>query len=79
MHFFNYIDDIEEICENKNWLKVHNAPWEIIEQKWKETFDVRSRELDKTKDTASIIGEWPLYRNSKGYRLVSTTNVILKL
>lgn len=63
------------MCDNKDWLKVHNTPWQIVEQKWTETFNIRSRQVDRAKDTTSLFTEWPLYTNTKGFRLVSTTNI----
>lgn len=61
-----------EFMENKKWLSIHSEPWETVEIKWATTSCQRIKEMSETKDKNSyhILNDWPLYINSRGYRLV---------
>lgn len=58
--------------EDKNWLLHHSAPWETVEQLWSKTYNQRKFDIDKdTPNISDILVDWPLYKNSNGFRLVS--------
>ena len=72
-----FIGQDEVYNADKNWPKIHNTPWEVVEIKWKDSHNIRTLDIEKAKDTTFLTNEWPLYKNTNGFRLVSfsITNV----
>lgn len=65
--------------DNKLWLELNNSPWSDVQVKWKSTFKLRRKEiLDKSNSTAVILKNWPLYRHSDGFNLVSKKKFFVK-
>lgn len=58
--------------ENKLWLQLNNSPWSEVKSRWDSTFKLRRKEiLDQNNNTAEILRQWPLYKHSDGFTLVS--------
>lgn len=66
----------QELKDDKQWLKYHNDPFEIVKKKWESTIDMRRNEISQTIGTSDqtylsiIFSEWPLYKQSFGHILV---------
>jgi len=63
---------LTENCEaEQNWLKYNIEPYDEIIKKWATTFKKRLCDLRSDKDLNSLLEDWPLYKQSFGYNLVS--------
>lgn len=62
----------EDVKRALNWLKINQAPWEIVLEKWSLTFKYRLRVLTTSSDKTlnNIFEEWPLLKHPYGYKLI---------
>lgn len=62
----------EDIKKTLNWLKINQAPWEIVLEKWSLTSKHRLQVLMKSSDKilSNIFEEWPLLKHPYGYKLI---------
>lgn len=67
--------DHEDFEKKKKWLSIIHEPWESVEIEWKNTHIGRRKDILESKD--EFDEEWPLLKDSKGYRLVILKTSIL--
>ncbi|XP_071576013.1 uncharacterized protein [Temnothorax nylanderi] len=62
----------EDIEKALNWLKVNQASWEIVLEKWSLTSKYRLQILMKSSDKilSNIFKDWPLLKHPYGYKLI---------
>lgn len=62
----------EDINQASNWLKINQAPWEIVLEKWSLSSKYRLQVLTKLSDKilSNIFEEWPLLKHPYGYKLI---------
>jgi hypothetical protein len=61
----------EDMESSRDWLRLHNTDWPIIEHKWKESAKLRKMDLEKADSMATILELWPKYQSSYGSYLVN--------
>ncbi|XP_071578554.1 uncharacterized protein [Temnothorax nylanderi] len=63
----------EDIQKALDWLKINQAPWEIVLEKWHLTSKYRLQVLAKSSDKrlTNILEEWPLLKHPYGYKLIT--------
>lgn len=64
---------IEEYEELKVWLKYNKEPVPVVIENWTKTSKLRLEELQSKKyaNIHDIVNDWPAYKLSFGYKLVS--------
>lgn len=72
--WFIYFPDINE-SNDKNWLKYNIEPYQEVRNKWESTFNIRQKFLKEAPNLNQILEEWPIYKQSFGYSLVSYVNI----
>lgn len=62
----------EDIQKALDWLKINQAPREIVLEKWRLTSRYRLQVLAKSSDKrlTNIFEEWPLLKHPYGYKLI---------
>jgi len=62
----------EDVQKALDWLKINQAPWEIVLEKWYLTSKYRLQILMKSSDKKlnNIFEEWPLLKHPYGYKLI---------
>lgn len=66
------IDDLQ-------FLKNNDSPWEVIEAKWKKTFNVRCQKIIEMKTIKELLEVFPLFSNLQlGHILVTFPISIFK-
>lgn len=64
--FYFRIENSTDVAEaDKLWLKSHKSPWEIVEDKWKNTFHLRRQDI--LNNCPHIFITWPLLTECSGY------------
>jgi len=63
----------EDIQKALGWLKINQAPWEIVLEKWRLTSKYRLQVLTKSSDKrlTNILEEWPLLKHPYRYKLIT--------
>lgn len=61
--------DLEE-NEDYVWLKVHNDPWDTVQQKWKQTHFLR-RSNNCSDSIEEFLRKWPILKDLRSESLVS--------
>ncbi|KAK4886950.1 hypothetical protein RN001_003221 [Aquatica leii] len=63
------IDATNQI-EEKEWLKTRSSPWDAVELKWKQSFNLRRNDVKSIVSMNKLFEEWPLFLHSNGSRLI---------
>lgn len=71
IYFIDVNLDKTEI-ESIEWLKRHQAPWELVVQHWSKTFNIRSKNIKSSnqRNLINIFTEWPILKHPNGYFLI---------
>lgn len=70
--FFLILASLVVNTDDKNWLLHHSTPWDTVEKLWSNTYIERKFDIDKSSvNIGDILTDWPLYKNTNGFRLVS--------
>ncbi|XP_058822709.1 uncharacterized protein LOC131684134 isoform X2 [Topomyia yanbarensis] len=60
----------QDTADANNWLYLNKKPWNIVLQKWRDTFGTRKALLCNSKHEADLFQKYPHYKEAFGYQLV---------
>ncbi|XP_075165203.1 uncharacterized protein LOC142237695 [Haematobia irritans] len=66
----NYPSD-EDAKIHQDWLKFNIEPYEDVLERWKKSFHIRQKCIQEKNSLHNIFDEWPVLKQSFGYKLIS--------